>query len=95
MTSRGRKPVSADFRLKLARPIDRHPVEGFVERNRESGNSEPVMVTAADFANLSLLGPYTPLQALLKTARVVTSDEMPRDVGECLSRLEWGTFVAA
>ena len=53
------------------------------------------MVTAADFANLSLLGPYTPLQALLKTARVVTSDEMPRDVGECLSRLEWGTFVAA
>ena len=38
------------------------------------------MVTAADFANLSLLEPYAPLQALLKTARVVTSDEMPRDV---------------
>jgi hypothetical protein len=66
-----------------------------VERNRESGNSESVMVTAADFANLSLLGPYAPLQALLKTARVVTSDEMPRDVVKCLSRLEWGTFVAA
>jgi hypothetical protein len=53
------------------------------------------MVTAADFANLSLLGPYAPLQALLKTARVVTSDEMPRDVVKSLSRLEWGTFVAA
>ena len=33
------------------------------------------MVTAADFANLSLLDPYAPLQALLKTARVVTSDK--------------------
>lgn len=51
-----------------------------MERNRESGNSESVMVTAADFANLSLLEPYAPLQTLLKTARVVTSDEIPRDV---------------
>ena len=38
------------------------------------------MVTAADFANLSLLEPYGPLQRLLETARVVPSDDMPHDV---------------
>lgn len=51
-----------------------------MEKNPESGSSESVMVTAADFANLSLLEPYAPLQRLLQIAKVVASDEMPRDV---------------
>lgn len=51
-----------------------------MKRNPESGSSESVMLTAADFANLSLLEPYVPLQALLESARVVASDEMPPDV---------------
>jgi regulator of nucleoside diphosphate kinase len=44
------------------------------------GISESVMVTTADFANLSLLEPYAPLQRLLKSANVVASDDMPHDV---------------
>jgi hypothetical protein len=36
------------------------------------GNPEKqIMVTAADFANLSLLEPYAPLQRLLASAKVV------------------------
>ena len=50
-----------------------------MKRNLESGSSESVMVTAADFANLSLLEPYAPLQRLLGSAKVVVSDDMPRD----------------
>ena len=38
------------------------------------------LLTAADFANLSLLEPYAPLQRLLASARVVGSDEMPHTV---------------
>ena len=51
-----------------------------MKRNPESGSSESIMVTAADFANLSLLEPYAPLQRLLETAKVVASDDMPHDV---------------
>ena len=39
-----------------------------------------VMVTAADFANLSLLEPHAALQRVLACATVVTSDEMPHDI---------------
>jgi regulator of nucleoside diphosphate kinase len=38
------------------------------------------LLTAADFANLSLLDPYPPLQRLLESATVVGSDEMPHTV---------------
>ena len=38
------------------------------------------LLTAADFANLSLLPPYAPLQRLLEIATVVASDEMPHTV---------------
>jgi regulator of nucleoside diphosphate kinase len=38
------------------------------------------LLTAADFANLSLLDPYPPLQRLLASATVVGSDEMPHTV---------------
>jgi regulator of nucleoside diphosphate kinase len=38
------------------------------------------MLTAADFANLSLLEPYAPLQRMLANAHVVASDAMPPDV---------------
>jgi regulator of nucleoside diphosphate kinase len=38
------------------------------------------LLTAADFANLSLLEPYPPLQRLLEGATVVASDEMPHTV---------------
>jgi regulator of nucleoside diphosphate kinase len=51
-----------------------------VKSNPETGSSGSLLVTAADFANLSLLEPYAPLQRLLKTARVVASDDMPHDV---------------
>jgi regulator of nucleoside diphosphate kinase len=51
-----------------------------VKRNPESDRSESLMVTAADFANLSLLEPYAPLQRLLQSAKVVASDDMPHDV---------------
>jgi regulator of nucleoside diphosphate kinase len=51
-----------------------------VNRNPETGRSEAVMVTTADFANLSLLEPFAPLQRLLASAKVVPSDDMPRDV---------------
>jgi regulator of nucleoside diphosphate kinase len=37
-------------------------------------------VTAADFANLSLLPPCPPLQRLLAACKVVASDQMPHDV---------------
>ena len=47
-----------------------------MKRNTE----KPIMVTAADFANLSLLEPCAPLQRLLAGAKVVASDEMPHDV---------------
>ena len=46
----------------------------------KSGSSKSVTVTTADFANLSLLEPYAPLQRLLETAKVAASDEMPHDV---------------
>jgi regulator of nucleoside diphosphate kinase len=51
-----------------------------MKRKSKRGISESVMVTTADFANLSLLEPYAPLQRLLKTAKVVASDDMPHDV---------------
>lgn len=38
------------------------------------------LLTAADFANLSLLEPYAPLRKLLEAATVVGSDEMPHTV---------------
>ena len=38
------------------------------------------LLTAADFANLSLLEPHAPLQHLLASATVVGSDEMPHTV---------------
>jgi regulator of nucleoside diphosphate kinase len=38
------------------------------------------LLTAADFANLSLLEPYAPLRRLLEIATVVASDEMPHTV---------------
>ena len=48
-------------------------------------DSEPssplcVLLTEADFANLSLLAPHPALQNLLANARVVASDEMPQDI---------------
>lgn len=39
-----------------------------------------VLLTEADFANLSLLQPHASLQRLLEKAKVVASDEMPPDV---------------
>ena len=39
----------------------------------------PLILTQADFANLSLLG-HGPLQRLLERATVVSSDSMPADV---------------
>jgi regulator of nucleoside diphosphate kinase len=51
-----------------------------MKRKPKRGISKSVMVTAADFANLSLLEPYAPLQRLLKIAKVVASDDMPHDV---------------
>ena len=39
-----------------------------------------LQVTAADFANLSLLPPCPHLERLLATCTVVASDEMPHDV---------------
>ena len=41
---------------------------------------DSVMLTTADFANLSLLEPFAPLQRLLANAEVVASDAMPPDV---------------
>ena len=43
------------------------------------GHASPLL-TAADFANLSLLEPYAPLRQLLESATVVGSDEMPHTV---------------
>lgn len=40
---------------------------------------KPLLVTHADFANLSLLG-HKPLQRLLERATVVASDAVPADV---------------
>lgn len=77
MTSRALKPENADFGTKLAAS---RIVGRFVKRNPETGGSAPVMLTAADFANLSLLEPYAPLQRLLASAEVVASDAMPPDV---------------
>ena len=51
-----------------------------MKRKAKRGISESVMVTTADFANLSLLEPYASLQRLLKIAKVVASDDMPHDV---------------
>jgi regulator of nucleoside diphosphate kinase len=51
-----------------------------VKSQSKSGSSKSVTVTTADFANLSLLEPYAPLQRLLETAKVVASDEMPHDI---------------
>ncbi len=46
----------------------------------------PLLVTHADFANLSLLG-HAPLQRLLEHATVVASDAMPADVVTMNSRV--------
>jgi regulator of nucleoside diphosphate kinase len=51
-----------------------------VKSRSKSRSSKSVTVTTADFANLSLLEPYAPLQRLLETAKVAASDEMPHDV---------------
>jgi regulator of nucleoside diphosphate kinase len=51
-----------------------------VRRNRESASYEAVMLTEADFANLSLLEANAPLRRMLETAKVVASDAMPPDV---------------
>ena len=56
-------------------------------KNPESGSYASVMVTVADFANLSLLEPYAPLQRLLESAEVVASDlrarHLRRQAAEC------------
>lgn len=46
----------------------------------ERGSPPHVLLTEADFANLSLLEPHPALQSLLANARVVASDEMPQDI---------------
>jgi regulator of nucleoside diphosphate kinase len=43
-------------------------------------SSTSVLLTAADFANLSLLEPHAALDHLLRSAKVVASDAMPQDV---------------
>ena len=55
-----------------------HP-EASVDGHPKHNVSAP-KVTAADFANLSLFPPRPPLQRLLASCKVVTSDEMPHDV---------------
>ena len=51
-----------------------------MRKNRESASYEAVMLTEADFANLSLLEARAPLRRILETANVVASDAMPPDV---------------
>jgi len=51
-----------------------------VKGNRKSGRAKPLLITSADFANLSLLQAHAPLQRLLEAAKVVPSVDMPHDV---------------
>jgi regulator of nucleoside diphosphate kinase len=51
-----------------------------VQRNSNSDSYGLVILTVADFANLSLLEPCAPLQGVLERARVVPSDAVPPQV---------------
>lgn len=51
-----------------------------MRKDREGGSYEAVMLTEADYANLSLLEANAPLRRIIETANVVASDAMPPDV---------------
>ena len=51
-----------------------------MRNDRKGGGYEAVMLTEADYANLSLLEASAPLRRILETAKVVASDATPADV---------------